>query len=90
MVEYKSIPFRSFWKLYAELPTQIQELAEKQCALFERDPHHPSLGFAPKGHVYTVEIGRSHRAIARFRDGAHYWFWIGSREAYNKLLRRVR
>jgi hypothetical protein len=37
-----------------------------------------------------VRIGRSHRAIG-YRDGhTFYWAWIGSHEAYNKLLRRVK
>ena len=90
MNEPRSVPFRSFWKLYAELPVEIRRLADKQFALFVENPHHPSLGFALKGRVYTVEIGRSHRAVARLRDGTYFWFWIGSHEAYNKLLKRVR
>ena len=90
MAEPRSAPFRSFWKLYAELPAEVQRLADKQFSLFVETPRHASLGFARKGNVYTVEIGRSHRAIARFKDGAYYWFWIGSHEAYNKLLKRLK
>ena len=88
MSEPKSIPFQSFWKLYAGLPSEVQKLADKQFVLFQHNPHHPSLGFARKGNVYTVEVGRSYRAVARRRGDAYYWFWIGSHEAYNKLLRR--
>jgi hypothetical protein len=36
-----------------------------------------------KGGVHTVDIGRSYRAIARERNGAYYWFWIGTHEEYN-------
>jgi hypothetical protein len=86
----KSIPSPSFWKLYEGLPVEIRRLADKAVLDFQENLHHPSLGFARKGGVYTVEIGRSYRAIARYRDGAYYWFWIGSHEAYNKLLSRVR
>jgi hypothetical protein len=78
VAEQRSIPFPSFWALYAELPAEVRKLADKQFALFMENPHHPSLGFARKGEVYTAEIGRSYRAIARFRDGTYYWFWIGS------------
>ncbi len=78
MSEASSIPFQSFWKLYADWPAEVQKLADKQFAL----------GFARKGNVYTVEVGRSYRAEARYSGGAYYWFWIGSHEAYNKLLRR--
>jgi hypothetical protein len=44
-----------------------------------------SLGFQKKGGVYTVEIGRSYRAIARERNGEYYWFWIGMHEEYNRF-----
>jgi hypothetical protein len=88
--DFRSIPFPSFWKLYAELPAEVQRLADTQFALFEENPQHPSPGFRRKGEVYTAEVGRSYRAIARFLGGAYYWFWIGSHEAYNKLLKRVK
>jgi hypothetical protein len=55
----------SFWKCYHELPQHVQKLADKNFALFKANPRHPSLGFRKKGGVYTVEVGRSYRAIAR-------------------------
>jgi hypothetical protein len=79
-----------FWKRYAELPLEVREAADKKYALFARDPFHPSLGLEHKGDVWTADIGRSYRAIAN-RDGNDFhWFWIGSHEAYNKILRRSR
>ena len=66
-------------------PAHIQKLADKKFALFKANPSHPSLGFAKKGEVYTVEVGRSCRAIARERNGHYYWFWIGTHEEYNKF-----
>jgi hypothetical protein len=44
-----------------------------------------SLGFSKKGEIYTVEIGRSYRALARERNDHYYWFWIGTHEEYNKF-----
>ena len=85
-----SFALRSFWTLYYELPFEIQRLADKQFRLFTENQRHPSLGFARKGDVWTAEVGRSHRALARLRDGNFYWFWIGSHEAYNNLLPRFR
>jgi hypothetical protein len=85
----RSIPLPSFWKLYAALPAEVQRLADKQFSLFEDNPGHPSLGFVRKGEVYTVEVGRSWRAIARRKGDAWYWFWIGSHEDYNNLLSRL-
>ena len=56
-----------FWKLFVELPERIQDLAVEKFELFKKDPYHPSLGFQAKGGVWTVDIGRSYRAIA-FRE----------------------
>ena len=75
----------SFWKAYHALPDHIPKLADKKFALFRANPRHPSLGFKKKGGVYTVEIGRSYRAIARERNGDFYWFWIGTHEDYNNF-----
>jgi hypothetical protein len=62
---------KSSWKCYKRLPVHVQKLADKNFALFRDNPWHPSLGFAKKGEIYTVEIGRSYRALARERNG-HY------------------
>ena len=74
MSDPKSIPFPSFWRLYADLPAEVRKLADKQFALFQDNPHHPSLGFARKGDVYTVAVGRSYRALARRKNDTYYWF----------------
>ncbi len=78
-----------FWKLFAELPAGIQELAVEKYELFKRDLSHRSLGFKEKGRVWTVDIGQSYRAIAHRSENQLTWFWIGSHEDYNKVLRRV-
>jgi hypothetical protein len=49
-----------------------------------------SLGLQQKGRIWTVDVGRSWRAIAIRKDNTFHWFWIGSHEAYNKILRRFR
>ncbi len=81
----KSHALSSFWRCYDELPEHVKRLAKKNFALFKANPRHPSLGFQKKGGVYTVEVGRSYRAIARERNGEYYWFWIGTHEAYNNF-----
>jgi hypothetical protein len=81
----KSFALPSFWKCYKELPEHIQKLADKNFALFCDNPRHPSLGFKRKGQVYTAEVGRNYRAVARERNGDYYWFWIGSHEEYNNF-----
>jgi hypothetical protein len=88
-------PFRSFLtvnfrRLYADLPNEVQKLAEEKYRLFKDDPFHPSLEFQSKGKVWTVAIGRAYRAIARRFGNDLYWVWIGSHEAYDKLLSRMK
>ncbi len=62
----KSDALASFWRCYDELPGHVQRLARKNFELFKANPRHPSLGFQKKGGVYTVEVGRSYRAIIVF------------------------
>jgi hypothetical protein len=65
-------------------------VGRRKFALFEGDPFHPSLALKAKGVVWTADVGRSYRAIAH-RDGNDFhWFWIGTHEAYNKLLSRIK
>ncbi len=81
----KSHALVSFWECYHGLPAPVQRLADKNFALLQANPQHPSLGFKKKGGVYTADVGRSYRAIARERGGDLYWFWIGTHEAYNNF-----
>ena len=79
-----------FWKLFALLPEQVQDLAIEKYELFKQDPYHSSLGFQAKGKVWTVAVGRSYRAIARRFGNDLHWVWIGSHEDYNNVLRRLK
>jgi hypothetical protein len=87
-MEIASFTHSSFWKCYKKLPTEIQRLADKKFTLFRSNPFHPSLGFAPKGKVWTVDIGSHYRAIGLREDQGIIWFWIGSHEDYNILMNR--
>jgi hypothetical protein len=51
VAELRSIAFPSFWKMYADLPVEVQRLADKQFALFRKDrmrPMNPSGGLSVK------------------------------------------
>jgi len=87
---FRSFASERFWQLYRELPGEVQRLADKQYELFRKDPFHVSLHLKQVGEVWTVRIGRSHRAIGYREGDAFYWGWIGSHEAYNKLLQRIK
>jgi len=80
----------SFRKNYADLPEQVRRLAKEKYRLFQKDPFHPSLQFQAKGAVWTVAVGRSYRAIGRRNGDDIHWVWIGSHEAYNIMLHRLK
>ena len=48
---------------------------------------HRSVSLA-KARCRLRKIGRSYRAIGRRHGEDLYWFWIGTHEAYNRLLTR--
>ena len=89
-MSFRSFAIPEFWKSYEKLPGHVRELADKKFALFTEEPFHPSLGLQQKGEVWTVDIGRSYRAIAVREENDFHWFWIGSHEAYNQLLRKLK
>jgi hypothetical protein len=89
-VSFRSHAVPDFWDCYSRLPGGVRTLADKKYALFQENPFHPSLGLQQKGEVWTVDIGRSYRALAWRQGNTFHWYWIGSHEDYNKLLRRER
>ena len=75
----------SFWKEYGKLPAEIRALADKNFALLKNDPRHPSLHFKKAGKYWSVRIG-SYRALATKLGEDFRWHWIGSHDAYDKLI----
>jgi hypothetical protein len=89
-VQFRSFALPGFWRCYQALPANVRALADAKFSLFEKEPFHPSLALKRKGEVWTVDVGRSYRAIAYRESDAYHWFWIGTHEAYNNLLSRVK
>ena len=81
----------SFWKLYSKLPQNIRQIAKKQYQLFATDPYHASLHFK-RVHstrpIYSARITRNYRAVGILEDNIIVWFWVGSHDDYDKLLKR--
>lgn len=87
---FKSVASDRFWELYAELPEEIQQLADKQFEVFQRDPFHQSLHLKEIGEVWTARIGLHYRVIG-YREGNLFrWGWIGSHEAYDRIIKRLK
>ena len=80
----------SFWAAYRALPKSVQKLADKNFALLEEDPTHPSLRFKRLDRFSSARVGLSHRVLGVDVDDGVLWFWIGSHAEYDQLLRNRR
>jgi mRNA-degrading endonuclease RelE of RelBE toxin-antitoxin system len=62
-----------FRKRYLKLPAAIQKKAEKQEAIFRKNPFYPSLHtekLEPKSkEIWSIRVDRSYRITLRFIDG---------------------
>ena len=65
----------------------MRRLARKNFRLWLRDPHHPSLQFKKVGRYWSARIGLDHRALAILIGDEAKWFWIGSHDEYERLIR---
>lgn len=90
IMTHRTLP--DFWKCYRNLPKEIQELARKNYQLLKVNLHHPSLQSKKTGrsrHLWSVRVGEENRASALNKPESVIWFWIGSHEEYNKLIRQL-
>ena len=80
----------NFWKLYKKLPQNIRDTARKQYRLFVSDPYHASLHFK-RVHstrpIYSARITRNYRVVGVLEENIIVWFWIGSHDDYDRLLK---
>jgi len=76
-----------FWLAYDKLPPEIRRQADKQYALFESNPLHPSLYLKAVGPFWSVRISGSYRALAIRKGDVFNWFWIGPHDKYEELLK---
>ena len=82
---HPTIPW--FWKAYRVLPAHIQRLADENFGLLKADPRHPSLHLKRVGRFWSVRVGRDYRALGVDRPDGIYWFWIGSHDDYDRLIK---
>ena len=54
------------------------------------NPRHPSLRFKKVGEVWVVRVARGFRALALLQGDTFYWFWIGSHDDYEQMLKSSR
>lgn len=89
----KSSTSQRFWKCCNALSQKVRRQARGAYALFDKNPYHPSLHFKrihSTRPIFSIRIGRNHRAVGLVDGDEITWFWIGSHADYDKLLKRIR
>lgn len=81
-----------FFDFYRTLPESVRQQARQAYAMFEQDPHHPSLRFRrvhPTRPIFSARVGRQYQVLG-IREGDDIgWFWIGSHSEYDQLLSQI-
>jgi hypothetical protein len=86
----KSTALPVFWKCLDKLPPKVQQTARKNFKLWQQNPTLKSLGFKKiREDLWSVRAGSGFRALALLEADTYVWFWIGSHDDYEKLLRRT-
>ena len=78
---------RKFWAAYDALPAGAREQADTAYDLLVSDPRHPSLQFKKVGKYWSARIGLNYRALAVEADDGLVWFWIGTHNEYDRIVR---
>jgi len=83
----KSLTSPKFWRTYAALPPAARLAARKAYRLWQQNPQHPSLQFQKRGRFWRACFGSGQRALAVAVPEGYLWFWIGSHDEYERLLK---
>lgn len=80
---------RRFWRLFSDLPAEVQQEAKRAYQLFQTNPAHPGLQFKKlegEDDIYSARIGLGYRALAVMKKDRVVWYWIGSHAEYDRLV----
>ena len=86
----KSETTNAFWQYYWDLPKEVRLRAQKAFKLWKDNPSHPSLFFKrvnKQKPIYSIRISLGYRALGLLKGDTITWFWIGSHEQYERLLK---
>ncbi|MGC9039212.1 MAG: hypothetical protein C0183_16390 [Roseiflexus castenholzii] len=72
------------------MPSEIRQRARQAYKLWRNNPAHPSLFFKrvkANQPLYSVRIGSGYRALGLLQADTVTWFWIGTHDEYDRLLK---
>ncbi len=80
----------TFWRLFHRLPAPVRVQAAKAYRQWRDDPHHPGLRFKrvhASEPIYSLRVSRNVRALGLREGDTITWFWIGTHDDYERMLR---
>jgi hypothetical protein len=77
----------SFWEGYERLPVNIRRLSDQCYRVLKSNPRHPSLHFKKIGKYRSVRVGLHYRALAVQIPEGLLWFWIGTHDEYQRMIK---
>ena len=83
---------KAFRKRFAGLPKEIQKNAFKSYRIWRQNPNHPSLQFKQVHAtlpIFSVRVGLGWRTVGIRKADALIWYWIGSHDEYDTLLKKL-
>jgi len=86
----KSQSTKSFWKHYWALSPEIRRKVRKAYKRWRDNPAHPSLFFKrvkENQPLYSIRIGLAYRAVGLLKADTITWFWIGTHDEYDRLIK---
>ena len=78
-----------FWENYQKLPDDVKTTADKNFALLNDNPSHPSLHFKKVNEFWSARIGLSHRALAMKIPEGFYGFGLVSIKSMKDCWQKV-
>lgn len=82
---HRTLP--SFWHCYRELPEDVQRRADKQYELLASNPAHRSVQLKPVGRFWSARVTDGYRALSVREENTLTWFWLGTHDEYERLLK---
>ena len=78
--------------LFSCLPPIIKIQARESYHQFKLNPYHPSLQFKrihSSKPIYSVRVNIDYRAVGVIKHDEIIWFWIGSHNVYEKIIKKL-
>jgi hypothetical protein len=76
-----------FWTAYNKLPKTVRDRADKSYELLQTNPSHHTLKFKKAGQYWSVRAGAGYRALGVDSPEGIAWFWIGTHDDYERIIR---